>query len=229
MTHTLKYLRPALIAFGLFAVSAAHADVAKNGDGGDVSVTSPENGSGETDKNGGGETDKNGGGETVKNGGDTPAPPRGGQTGGSSTGIHQITCVVDGRVFQARSVTECGKPRHFYFGSHRSSYAVGRYDGYAQTNTHYYRPSSRAAIMQAEKRARYHYSKDFSGRPVGYGDFSYGIPGNCNCGAPTPSYLKKHRRHKIPQFDYNYSETGFYYDPGVAIHYGPTITKDGGY
>ena len=207
MTQTSKFIVPALMVLSMFAFAPAHAD------GPD------KNGGGDTDKNGGGDTDKNGGGDNTgggKNGG-------GGGNGSSYEGGYGvITCVVNGRVFKVRNIKDCyAKPRYHHYEvrktSHKRSATVsgemnygdcgcatgGGYIYEPQPVIRYYKPASRAAIMQAQKREA---------------AFGYSYEG---------SYVvkrKKHRRVRAQMPIYMPS-----YDQGYVIHYGPTISKDGGY
>jgi hypothetical protein len=203
----------------------------------------------------------------------------------SSDSYHQITCIVNGRVFQVRSRTECfyarrngnggyhGQAGNYDNGTYHgngSYYGRGRYQGNGSHggNGVYHRGGgytyggmiayggdggvyfgSPAARMQAAKRARrnggygYSYGGGYAdqggyGNGVGYSDDGYGYSnnrnygGNCNCGNGRDH--KKHRRgHRMrfqsQDYGYNGGSQGFTYDPGVVIHYGPTIAKDGGY
>lgn len=217
MTQTSKFIVPALVALSMFAFAPAHADGPDKNGGGDTD----KNGSGDTDKNGGGDTDKNGGGGNTgggsKNGG-------GGGGNGSSYegGYGVITCVVNGRVFKVRNIKDCtAKPRYRHYEVRKTSHkrrgvvsgelnygdcgcATGGGYVYApQPVIRYYKPASRAAIMQAQKReAAYAYS--YEGEYV--------------------VKRKKHRRVRAQMPIYMPS-----YDQGYVIHYGPTISKDGGY
>jgi hypothetical protein len=236
-------------------------------------------GEGHGDKNGGGDG-KNG--EVPTPVAPTPAAPRPqlprNYGSNSSDSYHQITCIVNGRVFQVRSRTECfyarrngnggyhGQAGNYDKGSYHgngSYYGRGRYQGnggyggngvyhrgggytyggmigYGSEGGVYF--GSPAARMQAAKRARRNggYGYSYGGGYAGEGGYGNGggysdngnYGGNCNCGNGRAH--KKHRRgHRMrfqsQDYGYNGGSQGFTYDPGVVIHYGPTIAKDGGY
>jgi hypothetical protein len=124
-------------------------------------------------------------------------------------------------------------------------YAYGGGYVYApQPVIRYYQPASPAAVMQAQKRARraqgYGYSGGYAVQggygyapqaygyaPQGYGyGGGYAVQGGNGYGQGYGVSRKKHRRVRsnVPVYMPNYS-----YDPGYVIHYGPTISKDGGY
>ncbi len=160
MSHTRKLILPAFMALGLFAIAPAivgieSAMAGKNGDG--VVTNGGKNGGGDTGgKNGGGDTGgKNGGGDTGgKNGGGNGGDGNhggghhgggngggGGNIGGGATGSggfdfnfagNAIRCVVNGQVFQVRSVSECRYGAGYAYHGH--SYFGGGYayqGGYA--------------------------------------------------------------------------------------------------
>ena len=239
MTQTSKFIVPALVALSIFALAPAHADGPDKNGGGDTD----KNGGGDTDKNGSGDTDKNGGGDTDKNGGGVitgGGSKNGGGGNGSSYegGYGVITCVVNGRVFKVRNIKDCypqQRTRHYEVRktSHKRRVAVygemnygdcgcatgGGYVYAPQLVIRYYKPASRAAIMQAQKReAAYGYS---------YGG-GYAVQGGFGYDSGTVVKRKKHRRVRaqapiyMPSYDQGY-------DQGYVVHYGPTISKDGGY
>jgi hypothetical protein len=228
-----------------------------------------------------------------------PRPPRDrvilGDSGsrGDVVDYHQITCVVNGHVFQARSARECYRGSRSFDGGigggggyglgggyaykfgHGGGYGAeygrggvqvyrprvrhprvvvgGGFDGgygYApQPRIRYYRPASPAAMMQTERRIREGYYGNGAGYAMGGEAFGYGGGYNVQ-GGYGDGYVKHRKRgHKARharrmrqhgggygyeqmQGGYGYGqayEQGFSYDPGVVLHYGPTITKDGGY
>jgi hypothetical protein len=165
----------------------------------------------------------------------------GGNCGGGGGGFHErIICVVNGRRFEVSDVRECYPKRKVYYGYTRyhferhvtikrkiirqrpvcgCAYTQGGYGGgYAggYTGGGYYSGyatgGSTAARMQAERRSE-SYGMTDGGVYVGPDEGSYEQP---------PRHLKKRR------YSSGY-EAGYTYDPGYVIHYGPTISKDGGY
>jgi hypothetical protein len=183
--------------------------------------------------------------------------------GGNSSdiGTANITCVINGQVFRVRSVSECYvhpqygsyqprvpayQPRakknrraavaggYVYGGAYSGGYAGG-YVYAPQPAVRYYQPASRAAVMQAQKRARkaaqgygYAVQGGYGYAPQGYGYGGYAVQGGYGYdnGQVYAAPRKKMRRARsnAPVYMPNNS-----YDPGYVIHYGPTISKDGGY
>ena len=207
MTQNSKFTIPALMALSLFAFTPTQSNAGSEGE--------LETGKGmpETTKNGEGSGGKNGGGG---HGG-------GHGSGGSyneNTGL--ITCVINGRVFKVRDIRKCyvqptyepRQPTYHAKKKHRRVAVSGGLNYGAcgctygqQPVIRYYKPASRAAIMQAQKRsAAYGYEDGYS-----Y-DSSYGVK------------RKKHRRVHAQSPIYMPS-----YDQGYVVHYGPTISKDGAY
>jgi hypothetical protein len=281
----------------------------KNG-GGQGTVVQTSTSMGAPNSGGAGGDDKNGG-NVDKNGGNTPPPPpppRGGNGGGKNGGgvrvvigdrgsrgdvvdYHQITCVVNGRVFQARSTRECYRGSRSFDGGIGGGGGYGLGGGYAykfsghgrvgndygyggrqvyrprvrhprvvvdggfdggygyapQPRIRYYRPASPAAVMQAERRrqrAEYAYGGSYEmdggyGAGYAYGGGGYGFQGDMGYSdggeyvrQRKPARKARHARRNCNCSGYGQMQgggIGFSYDPGVVLHYGPTIVKDGGY
>jgi hypothetical protein len=283
----------------------------KNG-GGQGTVVQTSTSMGAPNSGGAGGDDKNGG-NVDKNGGNTPPPPPppppGGGNGGGKNGggvrvvigdrgsrgdvvdYHQITCVVNGRVFQARSTRECYRGSRSFDGGIGGGGGYGLGGGYAykfsghgrvgndygyggrqvyrprvrhprvvvdggfdggygyapQPRIRYYRPASPAAVMQAERRrqrAEYAYGGSYEmdggyGAGYAYGGGGYGFQGDMGYSdggeyvrQRKPARKARHARRNCNCSGYGQMQgggIGFSYDPGVVLHYGPTIVKDGGY
>lgn len=202
MFHSRLKIAAAVLAFGALMVAPAMAGPSKNGGGGGPS--------------------KNGGGGGC-----------GGNCGGGGGFQERIICVVNGRRFEVTSVRECYPKRkiHYHFerrvfkhkvkhhrlpvcgcaytqggygGGYATGYASGGYySGYATGG-------SVAARMQAERRAGV--AMTDGGVYVGQDEGGYG----------QSRHLKKRRY-------YGGYEAGYTFDPGYVVHYGPTMSKDGGY
>jgi hypothetical protein len=164
----------------------------------------------------------------------------GGNCGGGGGGFSErIICVVNGRRFEVSDVRNCYPRRKFTYGYVRYHFeghvgvrrhiriarhlpvcgcadAQSGYAGYGASYSGYGYDTggSVAAQMQAERRARNAAMTD-GGVYFGQDDGSFEQPRR---------YLKK-RRH----FIYGGYDEGYTYDPGYVIHYGPVISKDGGY
>jgi hypothetical protein len=289
----------------------------KNGGGTDNNGGGSQNGGAQGQPAAHGDGNPGGGGGDDKNGGNPPPPPPkppgGGGDGKNGGGIrvvigdrgsrgdvvdyHQITCVVNGHVFQARSTRECYRGSRSFDGGigGGGGYGIGggyAYkfrghggygDGYAQgggvqvyrprvrrprvvvsggfegdygyapqPRVRYYRPASPAAVMQAERRrqrAEFSYGGGYDvqgGYGAGYaygggygyeGQMGYGEGGGYVRQRKHARKVRHARRHgagygngRQMQGGYAYDGgIGFSYDPGVVLHYGPTLTKDGGY
>ncbi len=194
MTYSFKYLTPALIALSLFASVPGHAGAYKNGAGDHVEIVKPP--STPTPPS----HDKNG---------ESPAPPSQPNNRASDNsremGAANITCVVNGRVYRVRSVSECYV--HPQYGSYQPrvpayrvkpkknrraavagglsfgggySYGGGYGGGYVyapQPIIRYYQPASPAAIMQAQKRARRAQAFSYSGGYALQDGYGYGQQG----------------------------------------------------
>jgi hypothetical protein len=220
----------------------------------------------------------------------------GGGGNNGSYGSANITCIINGQLIRVRSARECYLgPQYGYSQPQMPAYRPARISrqlmvsggvqgggyaygsgyayggggayGYApQPAVRYYQPASRAAMMQAEKRARraaraqmgyaygggYAVQGGYAGAYAGaYGGNgyagAYAMQGNGYgfAGAYAGGYAmqgngfgggmmmqgngyggKKHRKHHRARMAYGQQ---FNYDPGYVVHYGPTISKDGGY
>ena len=215
----------------------------------------------------------------------SPRPIHGGGVGvgGGDGGFNQMArrfaCFNGYQIVMVRNIRECGfgtQRRVVVNGGKRrlraqggyahgggyaygGGYATGGGFGYAypQPVVRYYKPASRAAVMQAQKRARraaqYSYSAGYGydnggyaaggygygngGYPAGYGaQMGYG---EGYVGARRHKAKRAHRRHAQAYYGamggYN---AGYGYDAGygagfgyggTTIHYGPIMTKDGAY
>lgn len=195
---------------------------------------------------------------------------RGGD-GGFNQMARRFACYNGYQIVMVRSLRECGfgvqrrvvvnggKRRiraqggYAYGGgyAHGGGYATGGGYGYAypQPIVRYYKPASRAAVMQAQKRARraaqYSYGAgygyDNGGYVGGYGYGNGGYPagygaqmgyGEGYVGVRRHKAKRAHRRHAqaygaMGGYDAGYG-AGFGYG-GTTIHYGPVMTKDGAY
>jgi len=197
-------LAAALLAFGALAISPAMAGGKNGGDGGGHS--------------------KNGGGCS-------------GNCGGGGGFDSRIVCIVNGHRFETNAIWKCYPKRHIAYRYHferkiihRKRHACGcaytdggSYGGsygysYGYTGGGSY-GGSYAARMQAQRRG-----VAMTDGGVYYGqDETYGFN---DSQLDTPRYHgRKMRRH----YNYGGYEAGYTYDPGYVIHYGPTISKDGGY
>ena len=131
-------------------------------------------------------------------------------------------------------------------------YAYGGGYGYPQPVIRYYKPASNAAVMQAEKRARraaqYNYGGGYGYDNRGYGGgyaLNYGAGYNMQMGygGSRHNVKRSHRKHRGQAYGMMGGNGGGYvygggYDAGygagfgyggTTIHYGPVMTKDGGY
>ena len=137
-------------------------------------------------------------------------------------------------------------------------YAVGGGYAYQQPIVRYYKPASRAAVMQAERRARRAAQYNYGGGGYGYDNGGFGGGYVMNYGAVYGGgyavqmgygngHKAKHknRRHRGQVqgmmggngVGYNYG-VGYGYDAGygagfgyggTVVHYGPVLSKSGGY
>jgi hypothetical protein len=212
----------------------------------------------------------------------SPRPRHGGGVGGGDGGFNQMArrfaCYNGYQIVMVRSLRECGfgvqrrvvvnggKRRiraqggYAYGGgyAHGGGYATGGGYGYAypQPIVRYYKPASRAAVMQAQKRARraaqYSYGAGYGydnggvyvggygygngGYPAGYGaQMGYG---EGYVGVRRHKAKRAHRRHAQAYGAMGGYNAGYGYDAGygagfgyggTTIHYGPIMTKDGAY
>ena len=170
---------------------------------------------------------KNGGGTPSSGGG--PSKNGGGCSGGCGGGggyNERIICVVNGRRFEVTSIRECYPKRKivYRYVRYHSEQQVkkihrarrlpvcgcmsNQYGDSGSYGGSYTGGGSVAARMQAERRSvamtdgGVYYNQD---EASGYSD------------APVRKF-KKFRRYALSG-----------YEPGYVIHYGPTISKDGGY
>ena len=200
MIQNSKFTIPALLALSMFAFMPAQS---KAGNEGEPEV---DKGMPDTSKNGGGGGHGQGGG------------------GSYSENSGLITCVVNGHMFKVRDIRKCyvqpayqPRPPTYHAKKKHRRVAVsggvcgcsygGGYEYSQQPVIRYYKPSSRAAIMQAQKRAA-----------------AYGYVEGYSTGGEYTVSRKKHRR-----MHYNAPIYMPSYDQGYVVHYGPTISKDGGY
>lgn len=128
-------------------------------------------------------------------------------------------------------------------GKNGGGYAYGggyTYDGgysYApQPIIRYYKPASRAAVMQTERRARraaraqMSYGFVAQGGYAMQGGYAYGGGYQMQGGyAMQGGYGQKHRKHRRVRYAQPMYMPAPAYDAGYVVHYGPTISKDGGY
>ncbi len=224
--------------------------------GGGGSGGGGDNGGGEVDKNGGG-NHGNGGG---KHGGGVTYSGGGGSGSSYDTNSGVITCVINGRVFKVRDVRRCYvqptygdyEIRPPVYKSHKKKYRRtmvsgdmtygggfaqgggysygGGYGYEQQAIIRYYKPASRAAVMQQQKRARraatqaYAYGGGF-GYEGGYGyGGGYAVQGGYGYEGGNAVTRKKLRRVRTQAPIYMPS-----YDQGYVVHYGPAMSKGGGY
>ncbi len=161
--------------------------------------------------------------------------------GGGGGGYTRIICIVDGRRFEVTDEQSCVVRRQY----HREYRIVRQYerhtfrharklrvcgcayaqDGYAggyqggYSGYGYYTTGSLAARIQAERRARAYGLTD-GGVYFGQDEGGYD--------QPRRPYKKLRRFHGYGNDDMGGYEAGYTYNPGYVIHYGPTISKDGG-
>jgi hypothetical protein len=160
-----------------------------------------------------------------------------GNCGGGGGGFHErIICVVNGRRFEVNNIRECYPKRQIVYRYHFErhvkikhkhvrrlpvcgcAYTQGGYGGYGASYSGgdyysgYASGGSVAARMQAERRSA----------SVAMTD------GGVYFGQDDGDYVQ-HRRHLKKRRYYGGYEAGYIYDPGYVVHYGPTISKDGGY
>ena len=128
-------------------------------------------------------------------------------------------------------------------GKNGGGYAYGggyTYDsGYSyapQPIIRYYKPASRAAVMQTERRARraaraqMSYGFVAQGGYAMQGGYAYGGGYQMQGGyAMQGGYGQKHRKHRRVRYAQPMYMPAPAYDAGYVVHYGPTISKDGGY
>lgn len=209
MFHSRIFIAAALLVAGAFLASPAMADASKNG--GPPTHTVSKNG-----------------GPPTKNGGCTSNCGGGGGGCGVGCGETKYVCVINGRRFfvndwrqctpRPHYACDCAPPRHVVIHHHYRRPPVhhvrvcgceenaGYEGGYG-----YYAGGSLAARMQAERRSGSYAMTDggvyAEGDAYGYGE---------------EDYMVRRRHHKMWHGAYSYN-------PGYVIHYGPTISKDGGY
>ena len=176
---------------------------------------------------------KNGGGGAPSSGGG-PSKNGGGGGGGCSgnCGVNErIICVVNGQRFEVTDIRKCYQRRKivyryvpYNFERHvkkiyrarrlpvcscmSNQYGSGANYSSSYTGGGYYAGGSVAAQMQAERR----------GMAMTDGDVNYDQDEATGYNDMPRRKFKKFRR---------YAYGG--YEPGYVIHYGPTISKDGGY
>ncbi len=124
----------------------------------------------------------------------------------------------------------------------------GGYSYAPQPIIRYYKPASRAAVMQTERRARraaraqMSYGFVAQGGYAMQGGYAYGggyqMQGGYAYGggyqmqggyAMQGGYGQKHRKQRRVRFAQPMYMPAPAYDAGYVVHYGPTISKDGGY
>ena len=207
-----------------------------------------------------------------------------GGDGGFNQMARRIACYNGYQIIMVRDIRECGfgiqrrvavgggyrvqrpRARYAYNGGYSvgggyavgGGYSTGGGYGYAypQPVIRYYKPASRAAVMQAQKRARraaqysygaaYGYDNggyavggygyDNGGYPAGYGaQMGYG---EGYVGGRRLKAKRAHRRHAQAYGMMGGYNAGYGYDAGygagfgyggTTIHFGPVMTKDGAY
>ncbi len=152
---------------------------------------------------------------------------------------------VQRRVIRRRIEANFGYVQQQRYVSHRGGYAGGfggNVGGYASGENVYV--GSNAAVMQAQRRARengYGVDEGFGGSATygnngGYGaGYAYGEEQGYGMRRHHMRYAKQLRHHRQARGNMGGYRFGGdaggcnCVDPGYVVHYGPTISKDGGY